>query len=90
MRKFAAIVTAGALGLGLAACGGDDGGVDTDALKDDLMTDLQLSEEEADCVIGEIGSDADVLLKIIQDESFEPSEEDMTNLDRVGDECGLS
>ena len=40
--------------------------------------------------IEEIGSDADVLLKIIQDESYEPSEADMTNLDRVGDECGLS
>ncbi|MEZ5281248.1 MAG: hypothetical protein R2770_12335 [Acidimicrobiales bacterium] len=89
MRKFAAIITAGALGLSLAACG-DDGGVDTDALKDDLMTDLQLSAEQADCVIEEIGSDADVLLKIIQDESYEPSEADMTNLDRVGDECGLS
>lgn len=90
MRKFAAILMTGAIGLGLTACGGDDSGVDTDALKDDLMTDLQLSAEQADCVIEEIGSDADVLLKIIQDDTFEPSEADMTNLDRVGDECGLS
>ena len=86
MRKTLTILgLAGVLTFGAAACGDDS---DDSEVRDSLVEDLGLTSSQADCVIDELGGDADVILKL-EDEDFVPSEDEIVALDRAGDECGL-
>jgi len=88
MRRIAStLAIAATIGLGLAGCGSSDG-VDTDGLKTQLVDELELTDEQAGCVIDELGDDANVLVEAMEPD-FAPSEDDITALDRAGDECGL-
>ena len=84
-------ILAGLLAIGLlfgaAACGDDDD-ADTSEIRSELVNTLGLSDDEAQCVIDELGSDASVILELA-DPDFTPSEDDAIALDRAGDECGL-
>ena len=86
--RLAGLIAIGLL-LGAAACGGDDDDIgDTSEISSELVNTLGLSDEQAQCVIDELGSDASVILELA-DEDFTPSEDDVVALDRAGDECGL-
>lgn len=75
-----------ALAFGAIGCGGGDG--DDAEIRSQLTDVLGLTEDQASCVLDSMGGDADVLLEI-DNADFEPSESQLTALDRAGDECGL-
>lgn len=85
--RIAALTMLATLTFTAVACGDDD--ADTTSLRADLVAELGLTEDQASCVVDELGSRASVLIDILADADFEPSEDDIVALDRAGDECGL-
>ena len=90
-RRLIGLSVAGLLVLGVAGCGDDDddggnGGGDNDELIDQMVAE-GATREEAECVVDELGDDAERLLTMDEDE--DPDPEDLVKFLEAISECGI-